>query len=59
MRSEDVIREKYWEVRWEQADNQSNMSKDFDLGYMDALEWVLNMKINPAPEWAKKSNREF
>jgi len=59
MRSEQAIREKYWKVRWEKADKQSNMSEDFDLGYMDALEWVLNMKIEPRPDWAKKANREF
>ena len=59
MRSEDVIREKYWEVRWEKADGQSSMTEESDLGYMDALEWVLNMKIEPKPDWAKNANREF
>jgi hypothetical protein len=59
MRSEESVREKYWEVRWDEADGQSAMTKDFDLGYMDALEWVLNLKINPQPEWAKKANMEF
>ena len=59
MRSEESVREKYWEVRWDKADGQSAMTKDFDLGFMDALEWVLNLKINPQPEWAKKANMEF
>jgi hypothetical protein len=59
MRSEESVMEKYWEVRWDKADGQSAMTKDFDLGYMDALEWVLNLKINPQPEWAKKANMEF
>jgi hypothetical protein len=59
MRSEESVREKYWEVRWDKADGQSAMTRDFDLGYMDALEWVLNLKINPQPEWAKKANMEF
>jgi len=59
MRSEESVRDKYWEVRWDKADGQSAMTKDFDLGYMDALEWVLNLKINPQPEWAKKANMEF
>ena len=59
MRSEESVREKYWEVRWDKADGQSAMTKDFDLGYMDALECVLNLKINPQPEWAKKANMEF
>ena len=43
----------------EKADGQSAMTEEFDLGYMDALEWVLNLKINPPPDWAKKANREF
>jgi hypothetical protein len=59
MRSEESVRDKYWEVRWDKADGQSAMTEDFDLGYMDALEWVLNLKINPKPEWAKKANMEF
>ena len=59
MRSEESVRDKYWEVRWDKADSQSAMTKDFDLGYMDALEWVLNLKINPQPEWAKKANMDF
>ena len=49
MRSEESVRDKYWEVRWDKADGQSAMTEDFDLGYMDALEWVLNLKINPKP----------
>ena len=59
MRSEESVMDKYWEVRWDKADGQSAMTEDFDLGYMDALEWVLNLKINPKPEWAKKANMEF
>jgi hypothetical protein len=59
MRSEESVRDKYWEVRWDKADGKSAMTKDFDLGYMDALEWVLNLKINPKPEWAKKANMDF
>jgi hypothetical protein len=59
MRSEEAIREKYWETRWEKADGQSPMSEDYDLGYMDALEWALNMKIEPLPDWVRNTNREF
>jgi len=59
MRSEDSVREKYWEIRWEMADGQSQMTKEFDRGYMDALEWALSQKINPRPDWAKRANRDF
>ena len=50
MKSEQSIRQKYWEIRGEMKKGSGNMTKDFDLGYMDALEWVLSMRIHPASQ---------
>jgi hypothetical protein len=58
MKSEQAVRQKYWEIRDEMKHGDSNMTKDFDLGYMDALEWVLSLRINPAPQWVKDADYE-
>jgi len=54
---EKDLRERYWEAR--DNINQGRADDlDHESGFKDAMEFALDEKIRPAPDWVRKANYE-
>jgi hypothetical protein len=54
---EKDLRQRYWEARDNVNQNRAE-DLDHESGFKEAMEFALEDKINPAPEWVRKANYE-